>query len=138
MKKKISEYVKLVQKMLLDNNYLKTEDIVSSIKISKESVYKIIREMRIQGTGVISTYKGYVLSKYAKKNDDVHFFRRLNGRRTSDMIAINAAKEDILLRWSSVEDKRNYSIIMNSLKSDVNSLNQGFRVLLSYKNSFDI
>ncbi len=64
-----------------------------------------------------------------KKNDDVHFLRRLNGRRTSDIIALRAAESDIRKRWNSVEDRRNLNLIVGPLQVDIKSLSEGTKIL---------
>lgn len=93
--------VKQVKRVLLETDvYLKATDIAEKLRVSTGTVYKVVREMRMQGIGVHSTNNGYVLSEYATKRDDVNLLRRVNGRRTSDFILINAAQGSINKRWN--------------------------------------
>jgi hypothetical protein len=69
----------------------------------------------MSGIGIQPTPKGYTLSEFAHKSDDTHFLRRLNGRRVSDFVAINAAAPYIKKRWSGVEDKRQINLILGPL-----------------------
>ena len=93
--------------------------------LSQSSIYKIIRNMREKGKGIIATKKGYLLAKHASKKDDVSFLRKINGRRTSDYVALSAALPDIEKRWKGIEHNELKSIcapLLVNKKSLINSL----------------
>lgn len=124
------EHMERVCKFLTEHEYCTSSFLAKKCQISKPSVYRVIRLLRMDGIGIIPTSRGYVLSKYASKNDDVGFMRRLNGRRTSDYIALNAAEKHIKRRWKSVSDRRSVNLIMRPLSSDLGILKKGASILL--------
>ena len=123
-----------VYKLLQENEYITSQEIIKKIKMAKGSVFRIIRLMRIKGIGVLSTRKGYVLSEFAKQRDDVYFIRMMYGRRASDMIAIQAALPHIKTRWHDEVDQRNFKSMLHPLTSD---LSKGMKILLTYKNNYE-
>jgi biotin operon repressor len=120
--------------VLKDEEYVPAQVMSDKLGIPVTAVFRLIRYLRVEGIGVLTTPKGYILSEFAKKNDDVHFLRRLNGRRASDFIAIRAAEPDIRKRWNSVEDKRNLRLITAPLHVDLKAITDGAKILLSAKN----
>ncbi len=134
MQVKTKEMITRVKRMLVDNEYMRAKDIGKKIRLCPSSVCRIIRIMRIEGIGVHATNKGYVLSEYAHKPDDVNFLRRLNGRRTSDVIAISAAERHIRRRWRSIESQRELKSIIGPLVGSPLALQRSASVLLTYKN----
>lgn len=126
-----------VHGLLKDNDYLTADDIQKACRLSRWSVYQIIRHLRLDGIGIIPTKKGYILSEFARKNDDVHFMRRCFGRRTSDLIALSAAEQDITKRWRAVEDKNNINQVFKYLAINPNNTKRaenGLKYLLSHVN----
>jgi hypothetical protein len=119
------EMMKKIQTLLTEKEYLSAKEIAEYCNLHIGAVYRIIRMMRSEGIGTHVTTKGYILSEFAKKTDDVGFFRRLNGRRISDYIALQAAAPHIKKRWRGVEDKRNIGIIMGPLEADMKLLDEG-------------
>jgi biotin operon repressor len=116
--------------------YTPAKDLAEKLGIPLSGVFKIIRLLRRDNIGVHTTPKGYVLSEYAKKTDDVHFLRRMNGRRTSDFIAMRAAEPEIRKRWSAVADKRDLSLITAPLRVELDTLLTGSKTLLSCAERF--
>ena len=131
MKSRIKQMIPKVLNMLKDNHYQTAEHLAKETGLSTYSIYRMVRIMRYDGVGIISTQKGYVLSKYAFKNDDVHFLRVLHGRRTSDFVALTAAAPDIRKRWSSFKQGEQLKQIISPLKLNVATLKRGIKVLLS-------
>lgn len=125
LQSKTLEMFEKVKTLLIENDYMFAEDIAKKCHLSSASIYRLIRIMRMEGIGVQPTPKGYVLSEFAQKRDDVHFLRRLNGRRTSDFIAVRAATPFLKKRWSTMEDKRNLGLIIGPLQSDLEALGSG-------------
>lgn len=115
MQKKTEMMVNKVKDLLIKNNYISASEIAKHCGLSTISIYRIIRYIKLEGIGVIPTKKGYVLSEFAQKSDDVGFIRRCLGRRTSDIISLGAMEKDIRIRWSSVEDKNNLNNIFKYL-----------------------
>lgn len=126
---KTLDMVEKVKKILIENEHVSADVLASKCNMSVQSIYRIIRVMRLQGVGVLVTPNGYILSKYATKKDDVHFLRRLNGRRTSDIIALKAAEPDIKKRWNAIPDKKALSLIVGPLHTDIGALNLGLETL---------
>lgn len=134
MRQKTVIYLKKIHDLLIENNYMTTKDIKSKCHISNYQVYKSIRLLRMEGIGIIPTKKGYILSEFASRPDDVGFIRKCFGRRTSDLIALQAAQNDIQFRWNGVEDKNNINQVFKYLS--INPTNQkkatdGIKYLLS-------
>lgn len=115
MQKKTQDMVNKVKYLLLKNNYISAFEIAKHCRLSVISIYRIIRYIRLEGTGVIPTKKGYILSEFAQKSDDVGFIRRCFGRRTSDVISLGAMENDIKKRWAAVEDKNNLNNVFKFL-----------------------
>lgn len=103
MKSKVKENVPRIKTILAEHEVIDARGIAKRTHLSTSSVYKAIRKIRESGIGVYSSPIGYKLSIDAKMKDDVRELRRINGRRASDYIAINAAKKDILRRWKGID-----------------------------------
>lgn len=134
MKPYVKESVAKVKSFLTDNDYMSAPQIAEKCGMKPCSVHRIIRFMRLSGIGVLTTNKGYILSEFAKKKDDVNFIRRLYGRRTSDYIAIKAAELDIQRRWKSLEEKSQLKSLIEPLSVDLSN-SKGMKVLLNKTNS---
>ena len=139
MRSSTIEMMKKVKNLLIETpNYLSAQDIAEHCNLSVSSVYRLIRMMRLEGIGIHVTPHGYVLSEFAEKKDDTHFMRRLNGRRTSDIIAIQAAAPHIKKRWSAVEDKKNMGIILAPLNSDIKLLDAGLESIKALEDKYGL
>ena len=124
--------------VLTDNSYTTAKNMAASIGSSVGYVYTLVRKLREEGVGIIATRKGYILSEYAHKKDDVHFLRAINGRRTSDFIAMKAAMPDIKKRWRG--DKQNALLLTMSqpLLSDKPLLDKSRNTLIKEKIKYSI
>ena len=113
MKHKTEVLVKLVNDYLVscDTGRASAKKLAEKFKVSISRIYGIIRILREQGTGVLPSRNGYILSQFATKKDDVHFFRMVSGRRVSDYLAVTAAAPDIRKRWNTVEDRNTFKLI---------------------------
>ena len=131
MRPSTKEMISKVKNLLVENEYCTADFLAKKCKLSRASIYRIIRIMRTEGIGVLPGVDGYILSEFAYKRDDVRFLRRLNGRRTSDMIALGAAHKHISKRWNAVTDRRTLKLIVGPLTGDIDVLRQGAEVLLS-------
>lgn len=112
---KTKEMINKVNTLLIENEYISAQELAQRCHLCRGSIYRIIRMLRLEGVGIIPTKKGYVLSAYAKKSDDVGFIRRCYGRRTSDVIALGAIEKDIRIRWSGIEEKNNINNVFKYL-----------------------
>jgi len=130
MKAKTAEMISRVQNLLMDNEYQSSRSIAERCHLKPTSVFRMIRIMRLSGIGVLTTNKGYVLSEYAKKTDDVNYLRRLYGRRNSDYIGLKAAEKDIQKRWNSISERQQLRLIFKPLSVDIGNT-QGMKVLLT-------
>lgn len=139
MRVKTVEMMKKVQNILIESTvYLPADVLAEKCNLPVSSVYRIIRLMREEGIGVHNTPNGYILSEFAQKNDDTHLLRRLNGRRTSDYFCLNAATPHILRRWGGVEDRRNLSLILGPLNTDVELLGAGLTAIKALEDKNEI
>lgn len=137
MHKKTEMMMGKVKDLLIKNNYIHAYELAQKCKLGTGSIYRIIRNLRLEGIGIIPTKKGYILSEFAQKSDDVGFMRRCFGRRTSDVIALGAIEKDVRLRWNSVEDKNNINNIFKYLSikpANTEKAKTGIKYLLSSVN----
>lgn len=130
MRQKVAESLNKVKNALIENEYQTANELAEKCRMRPCSVYHIIRNMRVSGIGIMATNKGYVLSEFAKKTDDINFIRRLYGRRASDFIAISAAQPDIQKRWKTIEEKRELQLLVAPLSVDISN-SKGMKILLS-------
>ena len=114
MRHKTEVLAKLVNDYLVscDTGRASAKKLSEKFKVSVSRIYMIIRVLREKGTGVLPSRKGYILSEFATKKDDVHFFRMISGRRVSDYMAVTAAAPDIRKRWNTVEDRNTFKLIV--------------------------
>jgi biotin operon repressor len=138
MRVKAKEMMKKALTILREEEYTPAKVMGEKLHLSESAVYRLIRLFRADGVGIHTTPKGYILSEFARKPDDVHFLRRLNGRRASDFIALRAAEPDIRHRWSSVEDRRDLKLITAPLHVDLEDVTRGMKILLDTKNELKI
>jgi DNA-binding transcriptional regulator GbsR (MarR family) len=110
------------------NKHLSAKEIAIKCHMNISAVYSSIRKMRLSNIGILTTNKGYILSEFATKTDDVNFMRRLYGRRTSDYIALKAAEPHIAKRWSA--NPAELKSMMQPLMVDLSS-SKGMKFLLS-------
>jgi biotin operon repressor len=136
-KKELELRMKRIEEILTENEYQSAEKLSDKTGLEISMIYVMIRKMRIAGIGILTTNRGYVLSAYAKKVDDVNFLRRLYGRRTSDFIAISAAEPDIKKRWSTQGEKESLRLMLSPMTEDV-SKTRGMRVLLACEESLKV
>jgi biotin operon repressor len=125
--------MKKAMSIFRDEEYLPAKALGEKLGMRVSAVYRLVRMFREDGVGIHPNPKGYILSEFATKNDDVHFLRRLNGRRVSDILALRAAEHSIRKRWTSVADRRNFLLLTGPLQADLKSLEQG-KIILSAKN----
>lgn len=138
MKRRMKEMIRKVKSILIEEEYAHAADIGKKCKLSAGSVCRIIRIMREDGIGVHTTKNGYTLSQFANVKDDVGFLRRLHGRRTSDYVALNAAKPHIQKRWRTVPQQRALQAICGPLRVNVRSLSVGMKVLVAKEKSLEL
>lgn len=131
MRSSTREMIGKVKNLLIDNEYCTAGFLAEKCGLSKSSIYRIIRLMRLEGIGVLPGCEGYILSEFAHKRDDVRFLRKINGRRTSDVISLGAAENHIRRRWRAVKDRRDLNLITGPLTADLSMLKEGADVLLS-------
>lgn len=110
------------------NTHLSAKEIATKCRMTVSAVYSSIRKMRLSNIGILTTNKGYILSEFASKSDDVNFIRRLYGRRTSDFIALKAVQPHIVKRWSS--NQAELKSMMQPLMVDLSN-SKGMKFLLS-------
>lgn len=126
MRTKTVEMLKKIKSILQETTeYLQADAIAEKCHISVSSVYRGIRLLRLENVGIHVTPKGYILSECAQKKDDTHLFRRLNGRRVSDVLTLSSAAPHIRKRWRGVEDRKHLKLILASLSVDSKLLSAG-------------
>ena len=134
MRASVEKSINKVKQALLDNEYQTANELGEECGLQPCSIYHIVKNMRKEGIGVLVTKNGYVLSKYAKKTDDVEFIRRVYGRRNSDFIAVKAAELDISRRWNSLSEKKELRLLISPLSVNL-SKTAGMKVLLQKTSS---
>jgi hypothetical protein len=134
MKASVKESINKVKQALIDNEYQTAKQLGDKCGLKPCSIYRVVKNMRIAGIGVLPSSCGYVLSQYAKKNDDVGFIRRVYGRRASDFIAVKAAQPDISRRWNSIEEKKELKLLIQPLFVNLSD-SKGMNILLKKTNS---
>lgn len=137
MQKKTELMMNKVQDLLIKNNYISSYELAKKCRLSITSIYRMIRNLRLKGIGVIPTRNGYILSEFAKKSDDVGFIRRCLGRRSSDIIALGAMEADLNNRWNSVEDKKNINNIFRYLSikpTNTEKITSSIKYMLTHVN----
>lgn len=129
---------KIVDLLKQSTSYISAPKLADACNCSVSRIYGIIRTAR-EGQkdrlplGIHSVRNGYILSEYATKTDDVEFFRRLNGARTSVYVTANAAASHIRNRWNTIEDRKAYDTIMKPFAINGQSalLKMGAKILLN-------
>jgi hypothetical protein len=121
---------KRIKDELTDHHYQTASTLAKKTGLSTNTIYRIIRQMRLDNIGVMPTHHGYVLSEFALKKDDVHLVRRLYGRRTGDFITMKSCEKDIRHRWNSVEERKLLQSMISPFSADLSS-SQGMRALLT-------
>lgn len=139
MHKKTELMINKVKDLLIKNNYISAIEIAKHCKLSVFSIYRIIRFIRLEGIGIVPTQKGYILSEFAQKSDDVGFIRRCFGRRTSDIISLSAMEKDLCSRWGSVEDRNNLHNVLkyfsiNPAGTTKDKAQKSMKYMLTYVN----
>ena len=134
MRNSTKDMLKKIKGILIDSDgYLSAADLAKKCSMSKQSVYIMIRNLRLGGVGIIPTPQGYVLSEYAKKKDDVGFLRRLHGMRTGAFIAFRAAESDIRLRWTGITAKKEFNLLTAPLKLDLGKMDASQEIFSKYE-----
>lgn len=120
-----------VKSILEEKEYVRARELARDCHLCVGSICRIIRAMRESGIGIHVTKKGYSLSEFSNKTDDVYFLRHLMGRRTSDFVAIRAAHSAITQRWSSLPEKKEIATIVGPLTGSAQALTSGMNILLT-------
>lgn len=137
MQQKTVDMMEKMKGLLVDHEYTTAGELAESCGLSKGSIYRMIRKMRESGVGVIPAKKGYILAEYAQRTDDVHFLRKLNGRRTSDYIAVRAAEHALKRRWRSISDRETLKMLVSPLRANLKMLQRSEAILRKKSNSMN-
>jgi|GEM_PF-5902084 len=136
MKKiKSKELAPKIYSWLMNNPYKSASALALVFKCKISMIYAAIREAKLMNMGILTTQNGYVPSKIAKKQDDVHYMRRCRGRRASDYISLQAALPDMEGRWKSVEDQRAFDTMFKPFHTSPQILDRSKKVILKQVNS---
>ena len=138
MQARTTEMMKRMHDILVTEEYISAEKLAKKCKLCVGSIHRMIRIMRQNKIGVLPTPKGYVLAEYAKKPDDVHLLRRINGRHAGDFITLQAALPHMKKRWFSVSDKRTLLAITGPLRVDYGALEKGMEILKTTEEALKI
>lgn len=136
MRSKVKDMARKCLGIMRDEEYSPAKELGEKLGMPVSAVFRLVRYMRMENIGIHTTPKGYILSEFAKKPDDVHFMRRLHGRRASDFIAMRAAKPSIRKRWNGLEDRQNLKLILAPLTVDIKSISAGAQTLLTCSEKF--
>ena len=129
-----ADLMKKVKELLMEaTGHIKANKLAARCRTYEARIYGIIRALK-EGTkttlplGIHSGKKGYILSEFASKQDDVEYLRRLNGAQTSVFISANAAAPHVRKRWNTLDDKRAYELIFRPFLLG-NDLKKGAKIL---------
>lgn len=129
MLQRTTEMMKKMKNLLVDKEYVTSFELAESCGLSRSSIYRMVRLLREDGVGIIPAKKGYILAEYATRSDDVHFLRKLNGRRTSDFISLRSSEKFLRRRWRSITDRETLRLLVSPLKANLKVLQKGEEVL---------
>lgn len=125
MRQKTLDMINKIKTLLIENEHIQAPELAEKCHLSRSSIYRLIRVMINEGIAIQTTNKGYILSEFAGKKDDTNFFRRINGRRASDFLSLQACAPFIKKRWRGIEDKKMLKQIFSSLDVDQKALQGG-------------
>jgi len=122
------------------SGYLTGEELEKKLSVSRYTICKAIRLLREQGIGIMTTKNGYILSTYAKPQDDVNYLRILLARRTSDYYSLRASMPEIKDRWNKIEggSARLLRLIEAPIISGSRLFAPGVKALLTASNTLKI
>jgi len=106
MRQSTREMITKAQSILSEGIPMPAKTLAAKCGLKAASAYRMVRIMREGGVGIIPTKTGYLLAEHATKRDDVFFLRKLNGRRTSDHIALSGCVDEMSKRWKGVEHEQ--------------------------------
>lgn len=106
MRPKTKEMLNKAAHILSEGMPVPGKTLATKCGLKVNSAYRIIRLLREGGMGIIPTKQGYLMADHAEKKDDVYFLRCLNGRRTSDYIALNGCINSMRKRWKGIEQNQ--------------------------------
>lgn len=116
-----------------ENRYISLKEVRSYLGISTVQVYTLIRRLREKGVGVYSrTGKGYILAEAANRSDDVNLLRKIHGRRTSDLISLNASLASLRKRWAGTKEEKQLDSALEPLIPQKVALEASRKILLEY------
>jgi biotin operon repressor len=120
-------------------SYVSAKVLAHDLNLSVPSVYKAVKLLVLNGTGIYNrTRKGYVLTEFAGKKDDVNAMRKAHGRRTADLLILSNASKHMKERWTTDWERRQLVTAMRPLLGDVSLLEQSNAVLLKAQNSLGV
>jgi biotin operon repressor len=131
MRAKTKTMLDKVKDLLEDKQYARAKVLSKACRVGVGTICRIIRILRESGVGIHVAKKGYTLSEFAQKTDDVYFLRRLMGRRSSDFVAVRAAQSHINKRWSTLPEKRELATIVGPLTGSARAIASGMNILLT-------
>ena len=117
--------------ILLKDENMTAKELSRKLNACSNTIHKAIRKLRERGIGIHPGRKGYILSEFATRQDDVHFSRRVMSRRVSDAIALQAAFPHIEKRWDGIEHFR--SSIRMIVDDNVKKLKTNLDVIEVYR-----
>jgi biotin operon repressor len=127
-----------VRKLLIENSHMKVAELQAKTRLSKASIYLMIKRLNEQGTGVYPTKKGYILAEYAEQCDDVHFLRKINGYHASACMRLHASIEHINKRWKSEHNQQLLMNMVRPLQTSKSALESSRRAIIQSVNQFGL
>jgi hypothetical protein len=125
---------KIISVLTETPEHIPAKKLAEKCGTSISSIYKSIKSIKqgsriLKPIGIHSVKKGYILSEFASKKDDVELCRRLNGQRTNIFITASAASPHILKRWYSIPDKNDFNTILKPLTNNSIIIKKGANLL---------
>ena len=122
------------QNVLKTKQYASASDLAVACGVSVQYIYQVIRKMREKKIPIMNGRYGYVLANEATVQDDVHFMRRLNGRRVSDIVALDSCIKHIKPRWSPGKERQLLLGVTSPLLGNQTQLIKNNKLLGSFEN----
>ena len=88
------------------DQYMPAELLARAMRVSKTTIYALVRKARERGIGIHSTKNGYILSEFALQTDDLNLIRIANGKITSAKLMVMSSMPHMQKRWKTTEEKK--------------------------------
>ena len=131
------DLLKKLRGLLIDSpkKGIPAKELANALAIPISRIYGLVRQLKEgygqnRPLGIHPLKDGYILSEYATRNQDVELLRKLNGIRVSIAVTANSAAPWIKPRWNSIQDKRDFAIVMRPVLAPTTLFKQSMKILV--------